>query len=191
LFEKCALATHQLDAQVSLAERKFQLDVALADRKRRQEMAEDLLSGFYQARTVMQSVRSPLSFESEGAERPRPDYENEAQARSRNIYYVPLARLKKHSEFLSDFMSKRYRAQAMFGAGIGGAFQSVHEVVGAVQVSSDMLIQMAGEGLDPTTRRQFEKDIWWTNLADDSLDQKIQQAIQAVEAICRPILESN
>jgi hypothetical protein len=74
-----------------------------------------------------------ISFGAEAAKRPRPDYENEAQARGRDIYYVPLARLKNHSEFLSGLTSKRYRAQAMFGPGIGDAFQSLYEVVAAVQ----------------------------------------------------------
>jgi hypothetical protein len=184
-FDK-QLATHQLDAQVALAEKKFQLDAALADRKRRQDLAEELLSGFYQARNVLQAVRSPMSFEGEGAGRPRRDYENAAQARGRDTYFVPLARLKDHGEFLSGLMSKRYRAQAVVGPEIGRAFQTLHEVVVAVQVSADALIQMSG--LDVETRRKFELDIWWTNLANDPLDQKVQSAVQTVEAVCRPIL---
>jgi hypothetical protein len=184
-FDK-QLATHQLDTQVALAEKKFQLDAALADRKRRQDLAEEPLSGFYQARNVLQAVRSPMSFEGEGAGRPRRDYENEAQARGRDTYFVPLARLKDHGEFLSGLMSKRYRAQAVVGPEIGRAFQTLHEVVVAIQVSADALIQMSG--LDVETRRKFERDIWWTNLANDPLDQKVQGAVQTVEAVCRPIL---
>jgi hypothetical protein len=188
-FDK-QLSTHQLDAQVALAEKKFQLDAALADRKRRQDLAEELLAGFYQARDVIRAVRSPMSFEGEGAGRPRRDHESEAQTRSRDNYFAPLARLKNHSEFISGLMSKHYRAQALFGTEIGAAFKALHEVVVAVQVSAGMLIDMAGDGLDPETRRTFERDIWWTNLANDHLDQKIVCAINSVEGVCRPILEA-
>jgi hypothetical protein len=189
VFDK-ELATHQLDAQIALAEKRFRFDVALSDRKRRQELAEEVLSGFYQARNIIQAIRSPMSFGTEAAGRPRADYESEAQARGRDTYFVQLARLKEHSEFLSSLMSKRYRAEAWFGADIGKAFQALHEVLVSVRVSADMLFQMSGEGLDPTTRRNFEKDIWRTDPANDPLDQKVEDAIKTVETLCWPVLRA-
>jgi hypothetical protein len=55
-------------------------------------------------------------------------------------------------------MSRRYRAQAMFGPGTGDAFQSLREIPVAIQVSADLLIQMAGEGLDVQTPPNVEPD---------------------------------
>src|SRR5580700_1352141 len=43
-----ALATRKLEADLALAGKKFELDARLTDRKRRQDLAEKVLSGFYQ-----------------------------------------------------------------------------------------------------------------------------------------------
>jgi hypothetical protein len=64
---------------------------------------------------VIQAVRSPLAFGGEAVGRTRNEGETEEEARQRDSYYGPIARLTRHSEFISGLMSKRYRSRAMLG----------------------------------------------------------------------------
>jgi hypothetical protein len=62
----------------------------------------------------VRSIRGPFSFGNEGESRKRREFEIEAEAKSRDGFYVPIARIQKNSEFLSVLTSKKYRAQAIF-----------------------------------------------------------------------------
>ncbi|MGH6836931.1 MAG: hypothetical protein ACREC9_15655 [Methylocella sp.] len=163
------------------------------DHKRRVELAEELVAGFHQFRHVIQAIRSRHAYPDEGAGRPRGEYETEEQARHRDRYYVPLARWKNNSEFISGQMSKRYRARTLFEADIDQAFQELHEVLTTIQSAAGTLIGMS-DFSDPARNddiwEECEREIGWVQTKEDHLDQKVCQAIKTVEAVCRPILEA-
>jgi hypothetical protein len=109
------LAQQKFEFDKDLAERKFKYDREFHDHKRRVELAETILSDFMQMSDVIQAVRSPLAFGGEAVGRTRNEGETEEEARQRDSYYVPIARLTRHSEFISGLMSKRYRAAPCLG----------------------------------------------------------------------------
>jgi hypothetical protein len=47
------LATKKAEADIALVREKFQLDASLADRKRRQSLAEEALESFYRVRVAI------------------------------------------------------------------------------------------------------------------------------------------
>jgi len=184
------LAGRKSAFDADLAERKFKYDRELHDHKRRVELAEELVAEFRQSRDVIKAVRSPMAYADEGAGRPRLPDETASEARQRDTFYVPLVRLKNNSAFLNGLLSKRYRAQALFGAEIDQAFRNVLEVIVAVQTAAQMLINRNDNGR--RNRDEFwesqEQVIWGGFRDDDPLAVKIDDAIAAVEAVSRPIL---
>jgi hypothetical protein len=205
-FSSSTTRTVNLDriaAEKDSAERKFTIDVDLAERrfkyeqtlhayKRRVEFAEEVLASFYKVKDVLHEVRGPMSF-GEGAIRKREGPEIEGESRSRDSYYVPIARLKTHSEFLSEMFSKKHRAQAIFQNDIHGAFEKVGQAIHNVRVASSMLVQNVGQPRnEPDFWRGLERDIWEVNRNEpDGISQMILDAIQIVEAAVRPTLEAS
>jgi hypothetical protein len=188
------LAERKFGFEADLAERKFRYEKALHDYRRRVEFAEELLASFYKLKDTIRSIRGPFSFGNEGESRKRREYENEAEARSRDDFYVPMVRIQKNSDFLSDLTSKKYRAQAVYQNEIHRAFELAVEVLNAIQVASSMLVDQVGQPrADPEFWRKLERDIWDTSSPDkpDELSRKILQAIDIVEKAVQPTLEKS
>lgn len=149
------------------------------------------MAGFYKFKDIVAAVRSPAAYGDEGASRPRGDNEQAELTRSKDTYFVPLERLHKNGDFLSEFFSKRYRARAMFQTDIGIAFQLASEVVSSLQVSAGMLIRAVGdERRNPDFWEKLEADIWDGFGGDqDRLSPKISEAVRLVEGALGPVLE--
>jgi hypothetical protein len=189
-FER-ELAQSKLNADIALAEKKFQLDARLADRKRRQDLAEEVLEGFYKIRDVIREVRVPMSFQEEAAARKSTEPESEAVAHQRNTYYAPLARLDANRSEIAALLAKRYRTAAWFGASAEEPFQDVHETLTAIARASQMLMHGVRDGArqaDPAFYRGLERDIWALP-PNDPIAAKVDKAITKIEGICRPVLE--
>jgi hypothetical protein len=183
------LAESKFDFEKDLAERKFRYDRELHDYRRRVEFAEELLAGFYKLKDTVRSIRGPFSFGDEGATRKRRDHENEAEATRRDGFYVPIVRIQKESDFLSDLTSKKYRAQAIFKSNVHHAFELVVEVLNTIQIASNMLVENVGQPRsEPEFWRKLEGQIWDTSSPDkpDELSRKVSEAIEIVEKAVQP-----
>ena len=155
---------------------------------------KNCLVAFYKLRDIVLSIRGPFSYGDEGATRKRREHESEPEATARDSFYVPIARMQKQTEFLSDLISKKYRAQAVFKRDIQRAFVLANEVLNTIQIASGMLVEQVGQPrADPEFWRKLEGQIWNTSTPDkpDELSQKIDQAIEIVEAAVRPALEKS
>jgi hypothetical protein len=187
------LAEKKLRFDVDLAERKFRYDRELHDHKRKVEFAEEILAGFYKFKDVIAAVRSPAAYGDEGASRPRNENEQPELTRNKDSYFVPLERLNKNRDFLSEFFSKRYRARALFRNDLDQAFQAANEIISSIQVAAGMLIRAVGdERRDPAFWQRLEADIW-DGFGDDHdrITPKMNQAVVLVEGGLAPILELN
>lgn len=196
LRQEMELAERKAAADVALAEAKFRLDASLADRKRKQDLAEDVLSGFHQAVAILRTVRSPIGFEGEGRDRPRSEgqIESESVARLRDTYYAPIARYAVHRESMGNLLAKRYRMVAWFGVEAAKPFDDLNEVVGQITVAATSLMVHADldgyRRLNPAQLERWEGVIWFGSTDDDPVSDKIDDALAAMEAICRPILQT-
>lgn len=187
------LAERKLAFDQGLAERKFIYDRDLNDHKRRVELAETVLADFYQMSDVLQAIRNPGSFSNEAEGRVAQPGETEGQAQNRNTYYVPIARIRTNSDFISGMMSRRYRSRAILSAEIDAAYQKVHEVIVRVQVSAGTLIRMVdgyGEGRQRNEAlwERCEADIWMGYVEPDQLADRMAQAVTAAESVCQRII---
>jgi hypothetical protein len=192
-FDK-ELAERRLSSESTLAERKFQYERDLHDHKRRVELAEAILADFYQCNDVFREIRSPGSFKSEAENRVRKENETEEESNRKDTYFIPIARIQKNREFLSNLMGRRYRSRAVLGFAVDEAFQQIHEALVKIQVSAGTLSRMAERGRIAFTQNQklveeCESAIWQSMPGGDPIQPLVQRAIELVEAACRPILE--
>src|SRR3954454_17293566 len=75
------LANRKFDYDVALAERKAALDFLADEHKRKQALATAILEAFYEVKQMMPAIRSPMSMGSEGETRPLQYGEPEGVAR--------------------------------------------------------------------------------------------------------------
>jgi hypothetical protein len=192
-FDK-ELAERKAKADLDLAEKKLELDARLADRKRRQELAEEVLSGFYQMVDTIRAIRSSLGYAGEGEERQKQPNESPEIARARDAYYAIVERFEQRRKEMADLLSRRYRMSAWFGKEAEEPFNLVQGALGEIIVSARNLITWEGEaGMElPDNRRLREKmrgDIWEGASTPDLIGEKVTRAISLIESICRPILQ--
>lgn len=188
------LAERKFTFGMELANRKFQYDRELHDHKRRVELAETVLADFLQMADVVRAIRSPASSKSEAAGRQRPENEPEEVAREKDTYFVPLARIRDNSEFISGLMSKKYRSKAVLGPDIEESFRAADEAIIKIQSSAITLSNMVTRGNVAFERnqdlwRRCEADIWSGAPGKDQIKPLIERAIAVAESVCRPILE--
>ena len=154
--------------------------------KRKSELAEHVLADFYQAKDIFEWVRFPISYPEEGAARPRNDGENDAEARVRDAYYVPIQRLAKEAEFLGAMQARKYRFVALFGADAGIPFRELKEIQAEIVTAARMLARGNANALHLP---DLEAKIWTMGEQDD-IKRRINHLIGNVEAICRPTLSA-
>jgi hypothetical protein len=190
------LAERKFAADIALFERKFELDGRLSDRKRRQDLAEEVLSGFYQMKDIIRAIRSPMSYEGEGNDRPRIAGESEDVARLRDTYHAIIARFEARRKEIADLLSRRYRMSAWFGKEAEAPFDAIQESLNVVIVSARLLVQWAGDNLQASGPdnaalwRKMRGDIWEGGVDPDPINAQVTHAISSIETLCRPVLQS-
>lgn len=190
---RTTLKTHRekLAFDKQLAGEKAEYDRKAADRKRHQDLAEDVLAGFYEVRDAMQAIRSPMSYSSEGKTRKRPPDEPPEVGDRRDTYFAILERFEERRELIARVMSRRHRMVAWFGQEVGAPFDQLHKAIVTVTISARMLVQSVGTpGIDAKRWGKWEAAIWWGAEDPDPVATEIDAAVAAIEQVCRPILSS-
>lgn len=183
------LTERKVNADIALAEKKLKLDRQLADWKRRTELAEQTLADFYKAQDIFAAARQPMSFGGEGKTRPGRESDGEDVRRHHDTLYAPFERLTKERDFFAEMQARRFRFMALFGNEAGDAFQVFVRSYNRVGVAARALIDDR-QHLSPDMRTKFESMIGWVLDEDDPIKLEIDQAVSAMEAICRPILQT-
>ena len=183
------LAERKFEFDKDLAERRFQYDRDLHDHRRQTELAEEVLSGFYQMQDIIMFIRTPISFGGEGETRRRAESETEADTELRNRLFIPIERLNQHGQFIADLRAKGYRMKAMFAE---KPFDTLREVLEDIVLASRMMLITTN--LDNAARadlyEKWRKTTQYRASDDDPIAQKVESAIELVEQVCRPVFEA-
>ena len=83
--------------------------------KRKIEVAEDVLTLFYQARDTISRIRTPWHQKEEGKTRKPGEYETPEQKEQLDRAYVVFERYEKEQEIFNKLVVIRYRFMARFG----------------------------------------------------------------------------
>ena len=177
-------------ADIALEEKKLALDRTLADWKRRTELAEQVLADFYKARELFTTARSPFAFGGEGATRPRQEGETESEARSRDAIYAPFERLSKEMTFFSEMHARRFRFMTLFGNDAAQPFFAFVRSYNEIGHATRMLINPRYPPRDQE-REKYEKLIGWAAEGEDPVRPQLDEAVAAMERLCRPVLDAN
>jgi hypothetical protein len=159
--------------------------------KRRIELAEEVLADFYQARDIIKAARSPFGYSHEGLSRQKGENETEEDTRVLNSYFAATERLASKADFFAETWARRYRFSAVFGSEAAGAYDDLFEVRNEIIGSVGSLISAHGHHL--STADQAERERWkntiWSGAADDPIPARVDRAVGAMEAACRPVIQ--
>lgn len=189
------LSREKATADARLAERKFELDQKLALAKRRAEVAEKVLTDFYAIRHAFDVIRSPMIWAGEM----EPE-EGVADDIIQNDGYGVMRRVKAHSAQFSELEATRFTVLALFGEGAAAPYVSIvqayNRVFGAAQDLLRYRHQLDQAGLQNHMREMRRAAFTVGAIGDDGeplpdlVKASIDEAVQVIEAICRPALAS-
>ncbi len=163
--------------------------------KRNLELAEEVLSMFYEARDSINAIRSPFGFVGEGSTREAAPNESPEEKKVYDRAYVTHERYNRHRENFNKLFSIRYRYMARFGSDSVEPFDNLKYVVSEILSAADMLSYHWTErasrpniekNLDQI--REYESIIWYKG-SNDSIMPKIEKLISDIEVQSRKILE--
>lgn len=100
------------------------------------ELAEEVLSLFYQARDVIREIRSPFGYGGEGSTRKSSPTESPEEKAALDNAYVAIERYSKHKELFSKIYAVRYRFMAQFGTDKVKPFDDLNRVINQIIMAS-------------------------------------------------------
>jgi len=151
--------------------------------KRKSELAEDVIAGFYHMKDIIGWARFPGGYESEGASRESDIPEGDDERRMKNSYYRTVERLQNEGTTFSDLMAKKYRAMAYFGRDAGKDFDDSKELRARLIITAGQLIRYYNQR---TTMPEDKWDKWeamigWGLEEDDEFSGKLDALVKRVE----------
>lgn len=168
--------------------------------KRRIELAEEVLALFYQARDVIESIRSSFGYGGEGETRkPGPSEKPEHKA-ALDQAFVLIERYNRHTELFSRIHALRYRFMAQFGTKASAPFDDLNRVVNELLLSAQ---RMARHAIKPD--RQFRTEaaeekhhqelmeidrVYYSGGEDDPIAPRMHKMVGEIERTCRAVIES-
>jgi len=160
--------------------------------RRKTELAEEVLAGFYRARDILTWARFPASDDNDGGEDDRPGAGPDDEELERGEIFTPVDRLTKESQVFSELQASRYRFMAYFGEEAARPFEEIRAIRSEVIDSAHNLIRTYGQeptGSEEARRNQWEAAIGWGEGDGDTLRRRLDLAVKAIEQTCRPLIE--
>ena len=158
--------------------------------KRRLELAEEILSAFYQIQEIIYDARSPMIWASEMVkEEGVPDEVVQDSA------YGPIRRLRKSFDHVRALRTKRHRFAALFGRGTTKPWDEIEAVLNEINAASEAILMLRGEHVlpgDPQAKFYKEqRQILARRMDEDPITPRVDAAVREIEAICRPIIRAS
>jgi hypothetical protein len=163
--------------------------------RRKADLAEEVLAGFYRVQSILTYVRSQASYSGEAKDRLGRESEEVELRRTLDAYYIPVARINENSNYLSEFFALKHRFKAVFGGDASNEFNNIERVIRNVRSASDRLTMAARQHSGSTAysdrdqKIQAEREgVIYSCGEDDPINAEVSASIAKVEAICRPAI---
>jgi hypothetical protein len=170
--------------------------------KRRIELAEEVLSLFYQVRDAIADIRNPMGFGGEGSSRTPGKDERPEDKQALDSAYVLIERYRNHSELFSKLQSIRYRVMAQLGKEAAAPFDTLGQVVNKLIISAHRMARVNTESSWSHHTSEVEEKLhremlevcsiyYGTGGEDDPIAPLVDAAVAKVEASCRGVIDSH
>ena len=166
--------------------------------KRKIELAEAVLSKFFEVKDAVAFIRNPFSTSAEGKSRKREASESAAEAERLDRGYVVIERYQKREAVFAEFNALKYRFMASFGPETERIFTDTFVAVNSIFTSARMLATHFWKRQDrpPNDELQFQKFIdqisrhegvlWDENTDEDVIRKKLQAVQVSLESVTAP-----
>ena len=164
--------------------------------KRQIELAEDVLSLFYEARDAITAIRSPFSWGGEGSTRKPLENEDEQEKTVRDRAYIVYERFEKHQNMFNKLHSMRYRFMAQIGKKEAEPFNQVRIIVNEIMSAGGTLGELWVEriGLPKPEKKEITKTIKeyeavfrWQG-SKDEISKRVDKIVADIEQSCSKII---
>lgn len=163
------------------------------------ELAEEILTLFYEAADVIKQIRNPVGFVGEGETRKTNEHESPDETKILNNAYVAIERYLKHQELFNKIHSLRYRARARFGNKAIVPFDDLNQIINEIIFSSRQLSRYwKDQGRRQMSDIEFQKHldsmhkaeaIFWEGTEDpDPINSRVKKIIKDIEEISKSII---
>lgn len=161
--------------------------------KRKYELAEEVLAGFYEAHQTIKLVRSPFGFGNEGASRPRQDNETIEVSQIYDQAYVSRERFERNKKSLEKLQALKFRFIALYGKKYEQHFDTFITTVNTIFWASDQIarVRLGQYGDDKNFIRETLKEsreILYSRPKEDKIETELLEAIKSIETKCSEII---
>jgi len=170
--------------------------------KRQIDLAEEVLALVYEARDVLEAVRSPLEREAEGSTRPTAPDEIDKEKAMLNQAYIQIERCNSRQDLFARLRSLRYRFMAQHGEDPAKPFEELNAIRRKLSKPFYKLHVRLGalrrkrDGTDPS---EYDKELdklwqeWQTACSLDEINaegedpilKEVDAVVEKFERICR------
>jgi len=174
------LAERKFEYEKIMAERKFELDNKRSVREKRQQLAEEVLAMAYDVKVAIDYMRNPWNRE-EAKSRIRDTNESEYETLIKDGFYVLIQRFEEESECINNFVNRRFRMRAWFGEEADKPFKIFNTRIQTMVNGAQLILKQ------PDYKNHLAP-ILKVHGTEDLIEKEIDDAIQLLENLCRPIL---
>jgi hypothetical protein len=157
--------------------------------ERRINIALEALALAYEAKFIFNSIRGPMSFESEWSD--MQSVEDPERRRAAGPYFATLKRIEYHEEYFKRAWKVQPRFMAVFGKDATEIFMKLHQARRRIEVSASMLMR-AEANAEPMGSPEFlEKlrhDVWELDPENDQVGLWLSEFVEGIEQHCLPVI---
>jgi hypothetical protein len=170
--------------------------------KRKYELAEEVLSAFYEGREKIQLIRNPFTGVSEGKSRKRKENETSQESEILDSAYVFIERYELHKEPFIRLSSLKFRFMTLYGKNSEQPFIEIQRIVTEIFVAANRLgnrywkdqgRRFADEKKFESHLKQMhdaERIIWADYDQEDKIAARVDNCISKIEEYCAHIIQS-
>jgi hypothetical protein len=163
------------------------------------ELAEEVLTLFYEAEEAIKSIRSPLVWSNEGKSRKRNVNESKEESELLDNAYVVYERYEKEKHIFNKLRSLKYRFKAIYREDKIRSFEELNLILNEILLSSNDLgknywpRQGRVDMTEPEFKRHLQEmhekeDMIWAAGDENKMTKRINKTIKEIEAICSEII---
>jgi hypothetical protein len=164
--------------------------------KRRVELAEEVLALFYQARDVIEIIRSPVGYAGEGSRRKVEAAETPEQKQIRDDSYATRERYNQNRGVFCRIFTLRHRFMAQLGREADAPFVELKSILDGLFVALRRWVRLSQVKESTFTNTQsleghharieeYENTLWGLD-DNDAVRCRVDELIRQIEGICEP-----